>query len=547
MISLQRTTKMLLTILLFPAFSWSVHAGEIHNAAIKGDLNQVKSILSANPDLLDTKNSKGFTPLHSAISKGKKTVAVYLIDQGANINAKNKNGLPPLFQALDLGKTGIAKILIRKGANLNFRGYRRRTILHMAARSGNVVIIKLLLEKGAEINAKDSKGSTPIDLALLSANEKAACFLKQKGGILNTVDTEKDEFRVLLNRAINRGQTELVGVMVDFSKKPDLSNETGITLLHRAAAIDKKEIVQLLLEKGVNINEKDTKGRTPLYMAKKYGHNNLAEFLIANSAKENTTFNSERYSFKENIKGNDAVIYYLGHSGWAIKTKNHFLIFDYYERQNSSDSPSLVNGHIVSSEIADQNVTVFVTHGHSDHYDSKILSWKKSIKNIQYVFGFKPRRVAASKYQYLGPKQKKNINGIEINTIKSTDKGVGFLIKVDGLVIYHAGDHANKKKTSYNEYHKEIDYLSQIENKIDIAFILTGSACGGGAPICVLEGDFYAIEKLQPKVVFPMHCDGKEELYLDFAKKAAMKNISAKVVAAEFRGDEYYYQEGIIK
>ena len=30
----------------------------------------------------------------------------------------------------------------------------------------------------------------------------------------------------------------------------------------------------------------------------------------------------------EHLREKEAVIWYLGHSGWAIKTVNHFLIFD---------------------------------------------------------------------------------------------------------------------------------------------------------------------------------------------------------------------------
>ncbi len=33
----------------------------------------------------------------------------------------------------------------------------------------------------------------------------------------------------------------------------------------------------------------------------------------------------------KSLKKGDASIWYLFHSGWAIKTQNHFLIFDYYE------------------------------------------------------------------------------------------------------------------------------------------------------------------------------------------------------------------------
>jgi hypothetical protein len=82
----------------------------------------------------------------------------------------------------------------------------------------------------------------------------------------------------------------------------------------------------------------------------------------------------------------EAYIWYLGHSGWAIQTKSHFLIFDYWERTESERA--LANGHIRPEEIRDQNVIVFVSHGHPDHFDPRVLEWKDEVPRITYVFGW---------------------------------------------------------------------------------------------------------------------------------------------------------------
>ena len=39
-----------------------------------------------------------------------------------------------------------------------------------------------------------------------------------------------------------------------------------------------------------------------------------------------------------------AEIFYLCHSGWAMKTASAFLIFDYWERTQRPERPSLSNG-----------------------------------------------------------------------------------------------------------------------------------------------------------------------------------------------------------
>jgi L-ascorbate metabolism protein UlaG (beta-lactamase superfamily) len=224
----------------------------------------------------------------------------------------------------------------------------------------------------------------------------------------------------------------------------------------------------------------------------------------------------------------------LSQAGWAIKTQNKLLIFDYIEEKRKADEPSLWNGHIIPEELKDQNVYVFVTHGHNDHFNPAIFQWKKSIKNIRYIFGFEPK--GYSDYTYIKTRDKRIIDGMEIHTIKSTDAGVGFLVKVDGLTFFHAGDHANRDKNLKGPFPLEIDYLAGIVSPIDMAFVpITG--CGFRDPVAVEKGVRYIVDKLKPKILFPMHADGNEYLYKEFAKKMKKENSKIKYICAENRGD----------
>jgi L-ascorbate metabolism protein UlaG (beta-lactamase superfamily) len=254
---------------------------------------------------------------------------------------------------------------------------------------------------------------------------------------------------------------------------------------------------------------------------------------------------------KEAIKGllekkleeKEAIIWHLGHSGWAIKTKNHLLILDYVETGRKPSEPSLTNGNINLSEIRDQNVFVFVTHEHADHYSQTVLDWEKSVKNITYVFGWEA--LTGPKYVCLGPRNMRKIDDMEILTIASTDAGVGFLIKVDGLVIFHGGDHAHWGG-SIEPFIKEIDYLAKSEKEFDIAFLAITTGMGQRME-SITEGVYYAIEKLLPKVMFPMHAGGKEHLYLEFAQEVEKKEYKTKVHYAKSKGDRFFYQNGRIE
>lgn len=137
----------------------------ICNAAQKGNLKRVKSLLKKNPKLLNAKNFVGYAPIHCAAKWKHEEMLKYLIDKGADVNLKNKTSLTPLHMAIMKGHTEIAKILIKNKANVNVRDRNQSTPLHHAAYFGRTKIAKLLVENGADINAKAKNGKTPVDIA----------------------------------------------------------------------------------------------------------------------------------------------------------------------------------------------------------------------------------------------------------------------------------------------------------------------------------------------------------------------------------------------
>ena len=245
----------------------------------------------------------------------------------------------------------------------------------------------------------------------------------------------------------------------------------------------------------------------------------------------------------------EVYIWYLGHAGWALKTKNHLLIFDYVWVPRSGsipENPSLADGYIDPAEIKDCSVFVFVSHRHGDHFDPLIFEWEKSVKNIRYIFGWEADR--NPRYFHLTePESKRTIDGLEIFNINHEFDGIpeaAFLVKGDGLVIFHSGDHGSTGEQLNPLFKANIDYLAQQETQIDLAFISQfGSRTGGE----VNNGDLYTIEKLGPKITFPMHRGGGESSYESFVQDARQKGAKTQVVCAKKQGDRFFYQRGKMK
>ncbi|HUT07525.1 MAG TPA: hypothetical protein VMY15_01650 [Candidatus Latescibacteria bacterium] len=214
--------------------------------------------------------------------------------------------------------------------------------------------------------------------------------------------------------------------------------------------------------------------------------------------------------------GGGAVVWYLGHCGYAVRTSNYLLIFDYQESrdgQRPKQRPaqiSLAAGWIDPDEIKNLKVRVFVSHLHGDHYDPVIFTWKQTIPDIAYFFGWKAADDPA--YNYLaGPRAELTSDGLEIATINSHHSGVpevAWLIKVDGLFVYHNGDCQPADPASEHEF------LRTKTDRIDLAFVFP--VYETGEKYTVQNLDFF--NKFVIGAAFPMHAQAGDSRYLEYQK-----------------------------
>jgi len=229
-----------------------------------------------------------------------------------------------------------------------------------------------------------------------------------------------------------------------------------------------------------------------------------------------------------------AVVWYLYHSGWAVKTKGHLLVFDYTEPPVRPTLRTLDAGSVEPAEIADLNVTVFVSHSHSDHFDPRILEWRNAIKNIRYAWGWEGEGSPAD--VHFGRERSIIATaGLEILNIHHDYDGIpesAFLVKVDGLTILHAGDHGHSKGMENPVFKDNVLYLAAQAPGLDLFFTPT------------FGGEVDALRVLKPQVVFPMHDGGNERQYVKFAQKVKALGLDVEVGVAEKSGARFLYFDG---
>lgn len=548
-------------------------------AVIAGDQKCVEKLIKRGAKV-NARTNSGLVPLHSAASYGNYNIFKLLVDNGADIHAKNDDGQTPIFWALNPNCISVAKLLIEKGADVTMKDSRGATPFHNACQRGSVQMAQLHLKHGADLHAMDDGGWTPLIYASFAhRGADIVKFLLEQGAKVNVKPPKGAEyFRSALHCAVAGGSLDAAKLLVDHGADIDALDSEGATPLLTAVARGRMDIAEYLVEKGCDLDAKDTfLSRSPLHGAAIMGHSELASLMIDKGAdvlvtdRKNKTpmdyavyhgFKKLAHKLAENgadkgkmkklektmglvnkpMPEGEAVIWHLEHSGWAVKTKNHMLVFDYAvnEGRQPPKGAALANGHICTCELKDQNLCVFASHVHGDHYHESIFKWKDKVPNTQYVMGFQPAGIAADKYTLMGPRTTKLIDDIKITTIKANDLGVGFVVEVDGLNIFHPGDHANRNADLSGDYTPEIDFVADLGLDIDVAFFPV-SGCGFGDPDNVRLGVHYAIEKLNPRVLFPMHAGLSTHRYQEFADKTAKKNYATKIGCAVHKGDRFFY------
>jgi len=560
----------------------NIGATPLHNA-IYGDNIDVIRLLIEKGSEIDIANQWNVQAIHLAVHKGNPEVVKLLIKKGADIHAITDNEENPLIWAIVGRRFEMADLLLELGADINGKVSQGKIPLHSSYKA-SLESIEYMLEKGADVNAVDSTGITPLHTATWSGNVEVVQYLITQGAKVNVVNDlgrtplinsiYVDSIKVVevllengaeidpkvcayegscnfmdgtaLHIATKKGKANYVKLFVTNKENVDIKDDRyGRTPLHNAAIKGFKDIAEFLIKKGASINIKDNDKHTPLYYAKKYGNNNLAEYLESFKARSGKIEKFYRKDLlTENLKEGEAYLWYLYHSGWAIKTKNNLLIFDFWEHDRKPDQPCLANGWINTEELKDQNVTVFSSHEHRDHYDPVIFEWKEVIPKIKYIFGFQPQNVP--EYNYVAPRETKIIDGMKVTSIESNDTGGGFLVEVDGLTIFHPGDHANRERDFSGTFLAEIDFIKGLNPDIDLSFMPI-SGCGFGDLEAVKLGIYKTLEDLNIKVFFPVHAGGAEYRYQDFVEEAEEKDFKVQMVYPENRGDRFLFKKGEIK
>lgn len=219
-------------------------------------------------------------------------------------------------------------------------------------------------------------------------------------------------------------------------------------------------------------------------------------------------------------------ITYYHHSGFSCALGQTLLVFDYWTGENDE----LPEEKRITPDIIRQyqQVYVFISHEHPDHYDPTVYAWQEE-GNVRYIISHDMPEDAAGDRMRPG-----DINvlpgGVIVRAFDSTDLGVSFLAEVDGVCLFHAGDlnfwHWRDESTIREIAEAEDDYnraLAPImQEKIDVAFF----------PVDPRQGQMYDagantfIMSVKPRLMIPMHFFGRRSIAAEFARRSRTRETN---------------------
>ena len=321
----------------------AIEIGEIHDAAKAGDVDKVKALIKANPDLVNNKDTNGWPPLLWATYYNHQDVVELLLANKADINTTENDGITPLWYAAARGYTNMVLLLIANGADVN-----KHSPLEGAIMNNEYGLVPLLLSKGADPINGDAWGNSalyraalqdspllaeillpyftdtnntkylsktfsdaigfghmdvavPISTAALRFESNSIFESAFKGdveGVRSYLGTKPESLNTEdflglspLERAVQGGQRVIAELLVINGADINATDQNGIAPLHWAVCMQQSNIIQLLINLKADLNVKGPGGNTALHLAAQAGYENAIEALVSNNTEVNVKNN----------------------------------------------------------------------------------------------------------------------------------------------------------------------------------------------------------------------------------------------------------------
>jgi ankyrin repeat protein len=267
----------------------------LRGAVDRADEDEVMSLLGmgAYPD--DHDINADIPILHEAVVRENANVLQLLLANGANVNVRQKCGRTPLHWAACRGYDIGVQLLLEHGADIQAADLQGATPLHLAAGHGTASVVKKLLDNGAQMDAKDNDKQTVLSWVF---HPELRCFHSHMLRKNDYLEGEMDEEREKIMRE-NEEQEAMKERLAVLDLLIEKGSDLGALLTRRPAIVSLTirscngremtvlALVRRLLEKGADVAAQTDDGRSALYTATIYGLPGVVQLLLEHGADVN--------------------------------------------------------------------------------------------------------------------------------------------------------------------------------------------------------------------------------------------------------------------
>lgn len=236
---------------------------------------------------INEKNNQGETAAHVAATGGDHYIIQMLLDNGADTLASDKQGDLPIMRAAKMGNYEAVQVFIAHDEESLFKtGSSGQNAYHCACLIANMELLEHFQELDDEnrlISMKDNEGNTPLHCAAMPPiRDEVLGFLLDHGAQVNDTNN-KNETAVLF--AAKAGQTHSIQFLVERGADPSIAASNGMTPLHECAFRKNADGVKFLLaQDGVKVEAETAEGETPLALACAGGDTTCIKLLLEKGA-----------------------------------------------------------------------------------------------------------------------------------------------------------------------------------------------------------------------------------------------------------------------
>ncbi|CAH0550681.1 unnamed protein product [Brassicogethes aeneus] len=226
----------------------------------------------AAPDLIQSRDEDGFTPLHLAVIAGNMQLVTFLLANKADVNAVDNEKHTVVHWATVCGETSALRAVLAAGAPVSTPDVHGGYPLHYAAQMcggerdsslGLQVLQTLLAHTDISVTVMDGDKRQPLLWAASAGSARALLSLIRAGANVEACD--KDGLTAL-HCAASRGHTDCIDTLLTLcGASPDVIDSNGCTALHYAVTLGHADATALLLAHGADPNRQDRKGRSPAH------------------------------------------------------------------------------------------------------------------------------------------------------------------------------------------------------------------------------------------------------------------------------------------